>query len=109
MMQTICLKFDRMRTIFLKFDTQEHWQSFAELLYDTRLDNDGSAKLVAKNDATIDVIGIITKGGKWDADGNEMIAPVVLDGWHVNFIGELPEELICFMVWPKNPVRLFYI
>jgi hypothetical protein len=36
-------------------------------------------------------------------------APEVLEGWHVNYQGDLPEEWLPFVVTPKNPVRMFYI
>ena len=58
---------------------------------------------------TIDIIGQIISGGEWDAEGNAIAAPEVLDGWHVNYQGDLPEEWIPFLVEPENPVRMFYI
>jgi hypothetical protein len=36
---------------------------------------------------TIDVIGQIIRGGEWDAEGNVIAAPEVLEGWHVNYQG----------------------
>jgi hypothetical protein len=29
-------------------------------------------------------VGVISTGGEWDDEGNEVVAPVLLDGWHVN-------------------------
>jgi hypothetical protein len=58
---------------------------------------------------TIDVVGQISRGGEWDAEGNVIAAPEVLEGWHANYQGDLPEEWIPFLVAPKSPVRMFYI
>lgn len=55
-----------------------------------------------------DLIGTITKGGVWDQEtGEELEPPVVLDGWHANYIGPLPSGLDSYLVFPKAPVRKF--
>jgi hypothetical protein len=58
---------------------------------------------------SLDIIGQIIRGGEWDAEGNVITPPEVLEGWHANYQGDLPEELIPFLVEPENPVRMFYI
>ena len=58
---------------------------------------------------SLDIIGQIIRGGEWDEDGNVIAAPEVLEGWHANYQGDLPEEWIPFLVAPKSPVRMFYI
>ena len=55
----------------------------------------------------IDVIGIITEGGEWDEDGNEIVPPTVLPGWHVNYLGDLPDGWEQFEVTPTTPARVF--
>ena len=55
----------------------------------------------------IDVVGTITEGGEWDEEGNELVAPTVLDGWHVNYLGDLPEGWESYEVFPKSPSRCF--
>lgn len=65
--------------------------------------------ILCTHDYSIDVIGQIIRGGEWDENGNIITPPVVLDGWHVNFMGALPEAWEPFLVSPKNPVRVFYI
>ena len=55
----------------------------------------------------IDVIGTITEGGEWDDDGNELVAPTVLDGWHVNYLGDLPTGWESYEVTPSTPQRVF--
>jgi hypothetical protein len=58
---------------------------------------------------SIDIVGQIIRGGEWDQEGNVITQPEVLDGWHVNYQGDLPEAWIPFVVNPKNPVRMFYL
>ncbi len=58
-------------------------------------------------DRAVDVIGVITEGGEWDEDGNETVAPTVLDGWHVNYLGDLPDGWEQFEVTPTTPSRVF--
>jgi len=56
----------------------------------------------------IDVIGSITRGGECDPEtGDVIVAPTVLDGWHVNFAGTLPEGWEEFLVTPADPYRVF--
>ena len=56
----------------------------------------------------IDVIGSITRGGEYDPEtGDVIVAPTVLDGWHVNFAGTLPDGWEEFLVTPAAPYRVF--
>jgi hypothetical protein len=56
----------------------------------------------------IDVVGTITRGGEYDPETGEVIvAPTVLDGWHVNFAGVLPDGWDEFVVEPAAPYRVF--
>ena len=60
------------------------------------------------HDRAIDVVGIITRGGEYDMEtGDVIVAPTVLDGWHVNFVGTLPDGWDEFVVEPANPYRVF--
>jgi hypothetical protein len=56
---------------------------------------------------SIDVVGVIYKGGKWDDEGNEIEAPVKQPGFHVNYLGPLPTGWDKKSVSPKTPVRVF--
>ena len=56
----------------------------------------------------IDVVGTITRDGKWDPEtGDVIVAPTVLAGFHVNFAGELPSGWDEFVVEPAAPYRVF--
>ena len=78
----------------------------AGLLY---TDDDGvTHPLTASHTHALDVIGPIYKGGTYDPDTGEVLTPPVrLSGWHVNYIGELPEEWDAYLVEPKHPSRVF--
>ena len=56
---------------------------------------------------SIDVVGVIYKGGKWDDEGNEIEAPVKQPGFHVNYLGPLPTGWDKKAVYPKTPARVF--
>jgi len=60
----------------------------------------------------IDTLGVIYNGGSWDAEGNEVEAPVAQPGWHVNvrcLEGETSEHLDAFLVdpTPATPRRVW--
>ena len=55
----------------------------------------------------IDVVGIIIEGGEWDEDGNELVAPTTLPGYHVNYQGDLPDGWDGYEVTPSTPHRRF--
>jgi hypothetical protein len=55
----------------------------------------------------IDVVGSITRGGEWDEEGNVITEPETLDGFHVNYVGELPEGWEAFEATPNSPYRVF--
>ena len=77
------------------------------------LDDDGNEtgeelKLVGYTQSyACDVIGRITRGGEWDEEGNVITEPTVLDGWHVNYRGEVPDGWDAYAVWPEQPVRIW--
>lgn len=69
---------------------------------------DGDLQFItASHNHALDVIGTITRGGEWDDEGNVITAPTVLDGWHVNYSGDLPEGWEEFLVEPVKPVRVW--
>jgi hypothetical protein len=97
---------------FLKFVDEAAWLTAARaaglMIIITDEEGNETEKLQAYTSShAIDVIGTITKGGEWDDEGNEIVAPTVLGGWHVNFLGKLPEGWESYEVAPSNPYRVF--
>ena len=71
------------------------------------LTEDG-APITASHTHALDVIGIITIGGEYDPETGEVITlPTTLPGWHVNYIGELPDGWEQYVVTPEAPVRVW--
>jgi len=62
----------------------------------------------ASHSHALDVVGIISRGGEWDEEGNVITEPTVLDGWHINYRGEVPDEWLQYAVSPEQPVRVFF-
>jgi hypothetical protein len=58
----------------------------------------------------VDEIGVITKGGEWDANTGEVIVPpTVLAGHHCNTIGDLaPEAWDRYLVVVNHPAHIFF-
>ena len=71
------------------------------------LDSYTSEVITASHTHALDVIGTISRGGEWDDDGNVITPPEVLPGWHVNYVGEVPEDWDAYAVYPTNPVRVW--
>ena len=91
-------------TYFLRFPDESAWTEAATaagFIVDDSL-------AAYTHDHAIDVVGTITRGGEYDPEtGDVIVAPTVLDGWHVNFQGTLPDGWDEFAVEPANPYRVF--
>jgi hypothetical protein len=97
-------------TFFLRFTDESAWTAAAtEAGLYSEPDEDGNTTLAAyTHDHAIDVIGTISRGGEYDPETGEVIvAPTVLAGFHVNYIGTLPSEWEEFLVTPMQPYRVF--
>jgi hypothetical protein len=71
------------------------------------LDPDGNP-ITASHTHALDVIGLIYRGGEWNPETGEVITPpTLLDGWHVNYQGALPDGWDAYAVFPVNPVRMW--
>ena len=111
-------------THYLRFTTEEDWNQAALTL--------GVAKITPRlveeetedspavyedhwtwsyytHEHSCDVVGIIyNDDGVYDEETGEVIsAPTVMEGFHINFIGELPQELQANLVTPASPHRKF--
>jgi hypothetical protein len=97
-------------THFLRFPNEQAWTAAAaEAGLYSEPDEDGTTTLAAyTHDRAIDVVGTITIGGEYDPEtGAAIVAPTVLTGFHVNFIGTLPDNWDEFLVEPDQPYRVF--
>jgi hypothetical protein len=64
--------------------------------------------ITASHTHALDVIGQIYVGGEYDPEtGEVLVPPTLLDGWHCNYIGELPDGWEQYVVQPEQPVRVF--
>ena len=70
-------------------------------------DEDGNQRFItASHHHALDIVATISKGGEWDPETGEAITPpTVLDGWHVNYLGVVPDGWEQYAVWPRNPTR----
>ena len=70
--------------------------------------NEDGEFITASHEHSLDVIGVITRGGEYDPETGDVITPpTVLDGWHCNYQGPLPEGWEQYAVTPANPVRVW--
>ena len=67
--------------------------------------NDDLNPITASHSHCLDVIGTISRGGEWDDEGNVITPPEVLEGFHLNYQGPLPDGWDAYAVWPEQPVR----
>lgn len=102
-----------MQTYFLKFkDIQEAEKvllASGAIMQGT--DEEGNTVLMPVNNNAIDDVGVISKGGEWDAEGNVITMPTVLSGYHVNLrFGCEPniEDLQEYIMTPATPTRDFF-
>ena len=63
--------------------------------------------ITASHTHSLDVIGTIPRGGEWDEEGNCLVPPTTVDGWHLNYNGDLPDGWEEYAVYPANPVRVW--
>lgn len=104
-----------MTDYYLKFSSED--QAFSELKKAgyTAVGIDGEEFVIsATHEYCIDLVGTITKGGKWEYVGEELVTieePIVVDGYHVNIRmlkGDASSNLNPFIInGPKTPYRIF--
>jgi len=87
---------------FFRFPSEE--EGMAALEAAGLLTEDGEF-ITASHNHGLDVVGTITRGGEWNEEGNVVVPPTTLDGWHVNLKGEVPEGWEQYAVHPQNPAR----
>mgnify|MGYP006277804273 CR=1 FL=1 len=96
-------------THYLRFPSEPTGMAALDAAGFTTTDEDGTTVvLTASHTHAIDVVGTITTGGTYDPETGEVLTPfTLLDGWHVNFVGELPEAWEEYVVVPQRPRRVF--
>ena len=96
-------------TTFLRFPDEATGMAALDAAGFTTTDEDGATTvLTASHTHALDVIGPIVEGGTYDPETGEVLTPpTTLPGWHVNYIGELPEAWEQYVVAPKRPRRVF--
>ena len=98
-----------MTVYYLRFPDEPAGMAALEAAGFTTTDEDGATVVItASHTHALDVIGPISIGGEYDPESGEVITPPTpLDGWHVNYVGEIPEEWNDYLVNPEQPVRVF--
>lgn len=98
-----------MTTTYFRFPDEATGMAALESAGFTATDEDDNTVVItASHTHALDVIGPISIGGEYDPESGEVITPpTLLDGWHVNYIGDLPNEWETFIVTPEQPVRVF--
>lgn len=98
-----------MTTTYLRFPDERTGMAALDAAGFTTTDEDGATTvLTASHTHAIDVVGALSIGGTYDPETGEVLTPpTMLDGWHVNYIGELPEAWEQYVVEPKRPRRVF--
>ena len=95
-----------MNAYFLRFPDSA--TGLAALAAADLLDPENAFPITASLTHALDVIGLIFRGGSWNPETGEVLKPpTVLEGWHVNYQGELPDEWKQYLVTPKNPARVW--
>ena len=93
-----------MQTVYLKFDSEAQ----AKDILSDFITEEGEWQIASHTHA-IDLVGVIHKptGNMLQGEDGEYPEMEALDGYHINFLGELPEVAIPYVVAPANPVRIF--
>jgi hypothetical protein len=90
-------------TIYLKFPDKATAQSVLSAYYSSEYGWDRASLT-----HSLDPVGVIYKDdGVYDEIGNVITEPTMLDGWHVNFIGDLPSCASAYELNPAKPKRIF--
>ena len=63
--------------------------------------------------AALDAAGLLTEDGEYITASHNHALDVIgeipdIDGWHVNYSGDLPDGWDDYIVTPDQPVRVFF-
>ena len=98
-------------THFLKFPDETTGLAALDAAGLLRTDEDGHTKpITASLTHALDVVGVIYRSGTFNTETGEMITPPIpRPGWHVNYLGTLPDGWEQYLVEPPplRPSRVF--
>ena len=98
---------------YFRFVDETAWVTAAKAagFYVTVTDEEGVESEVLQAytaDRAIDVIGTLyNDDGVYDEEGEEVTAPTPMAGWHVNYLGDLPDGWENYEVTPEQPKRMW--
>ena len=95
---------------YFRFTDEAAWVTAAKAagFYVTNAETETEDLLAYTADRAIDVIGTLyNDDAVYDEEGEEVTAPTPMDGWHVNYLGDLPEGWETYEVYPEPPKRIF--
>lgn len=118
-----------MTTTYLRFSDQSSWEDSAamagfrintpKMVKEASFDEETGEEIPAvyedywswtyyNHDWAIDDIGILFNDDAiLDEDGMVITPATPMEGWHVNYIGALPDGWKQYLVVPQNPRRMF--
>lgn len=91
-------------TIFLKFSSEAEARTTLADFYDEEF-----GWKTASHTHAIDPVGLIHKptGNMIQSDEGEHTEMATISGWHINFIGTLPDAALPYVVQVSTPSRKF--
>ena len=98
---------------YFRFTDESAWVTAAKAagFYTTITDEEGVESEVLQAytaERAIDVIGTLyNDDGVYNKEGEEVSAPTAMAGFHVNYLGDLPEGWDAYEVTPEQPKRIF--
>jgi hypothetical protein len=98
-------------TNYLRFSDEMTFCSAAHMagFYNEPEGNNPGGYIQYTHDHAMDIVGILyNNDAVVDPETFEIITPATpMEGWHVNFIGTLPDGWDRLLVAPRNPCRMF--
>ena len=95
--------------IFLRFPNETIAMQELQENGFTYSDENGTEQVkTASHNFAIDVIGDIYEGGVYGNNGEVIEAPIKLNGFHVNMVGDIPASWQQYIVTPNSPSRVFF-
>ena len=95
---------------FFRFTDEAAWVAAAKAagFYVTDPETESEVLQAYTAERAIDVIGTLyNDDGVYDEEGDEVSAPTAMAGFHVNYLGDLPEGWDAYEVTPEEPKRVF--